>query len=117
MVNRHSNDPESADDPLDALFRTARRAPLPPAAARLAIGFGPRMEARMRALTDAQDTAQFLSRWLTGLGLCAAMALAAAGTLGRSGSRPPAPQEWVSESPLQSAWDGFTSLPQAWPEL
>lgn len=116
MIDRHPATSEADDDPLDALFHAARRAPMPPAAARLAIGFGARMEARMRALSETQDATQFVWRWLTGLGLCAAVALAAAGTLDRSGVSAHSPQEWVSESPMQSAWDEFTALPQAWPE-
>ena len=117
MADRHPHDPRSDDAALDALFQAARRAPLPQAADRLAIGFGPRMEARMRALAEASDAAQFLRRWLTGLGLCSAMALAVAGTLGRARSSAPATGELVSESSLQSAWDGLTALPQAWPEM
>jgi len=69
-------DPLISDEKLTALFQAARAAPPPRAADKLAIGFGPRAEARLRdALAEAAGLERLLVRGLAACGLCAAVAL------------------------------------------
>jgi len=100
---------------LDALLRLARRAPWPPAADRLAPGFGARMEARLRAASaEAATASRLLWRWLLGLGTCSAVILVLAGAAGRRGA-PPADGDRVDDTSFQSDWASYTAVPDAWP--
>jgi hypothetical protein len=107
------DDPAGPPDALDELIRAARRAPWPKSADRLAIGFGARVEARLRTEAEVTDAGRLLGRWLAGLGMVSAVLLLIAGTATRPSTDSPH-QAAVAESPLQSTWAGLTALPESW---
>jgi hypothetical protein len=108
-----SAEERAAEARLAALFRAARHAPLPAAAERLALGFGARAEARIRAAAaETAMVSRFLWRWVTGLGVCAGIVLAAA-TVNMPASGAAAA---TGTSNFQADWAIYTAVPELWSE-
>ena len=105
---------QDTDPRLQALLRAAASAPLPPAAERLAIGFGQRAEARVRAILQEESLVQqLMRRWLIGLATGTALVVMAVGMsrhLSMKNSTVAA-----NAADFQSAWSNYTAVPEIWP--
>ncbi len=104
------SEPPFSDEAFEAHLHAARGAPLPRFAGRLAIGFGARTEARLRAaMAEATGLERVLLRWLTAFGACAVLALLAAGAAGlrTADPAPPGPD-------FADAWARSTAPPRLW---
>jgi hypothetical protein len=104
------SEPPFSDEAFEAQLRAAREAPLPRFADRLAIGFGTRTEARLRAaLAETAGLERVLFRWLTAFGACAVLAILAARAAGlhTADPAPPGPD-------FADAWARSTAPPRLW---
>ncbi len=106
-----NQDPEAR---LPALLRAAASAPLPPAAERLAIGFGQRAEARVRAVLQEESLVeQLLRRWLIGMAAGTALVVLAVGLSSHFSMNNSTVASNVAD--FQSAWSNYTAVPEIWP--
>jgi hypothetical protein len=104
------SEPPFSDAAFEAQLCAARKAPLPRFAGRLAIGFGARTEARLRAaIAEAAGVERVLLRWLTAFGACAVLALVAAGAAGLHTANPASPGPDFAD-----AWARSTAPPRLW---
>jgi hypothetical protein len=104
------SEPPFSDKALEAHWRAARRAPLPRFADRLAIGFGARTEARLRAaMAETAGLDRVILRWLTAFGACAVLAILAASAAGLHTADPAPPSPDFAE-----AWARSTAPPRLW---
>ena len=99
---------------LQSLLRAAASAPLPAAAERLAIGFGQRAEARVRAVLEEESLVErLLRRWLIGVALGTALLVMAVGVRSHFGTKNSTVASHAAD--FQSAWSNYTAVPEIWP--
>lgn len=111
-----SNSPPNQDPEarLQALLRAVASAPLPPAAERLAIGFGQRAEARVRAVLQEESVVErLMRRWLIGLAAGTALVVMAVGLSSHFGAINSTVASNTAD--FQSAWSNYTAVPEIWP--